>query len=231
MKRHFILIILFLTFKAAFTQEKPLSTVIDSLYREDQFYIGITYNLLGNKPNDLSQSGLSSGLQFGFIRDMPINKNRNIAIGIGFGYSMNSYNNNLFIEKDANSNYVYSIIGSEINYSKNKINNHIIEMPIEFRWRKSTPISYNFWRFYTGVKIGYVLLDKYKFSGDSGDFTHNNIDDLNSLQYGLTASLGYNTWNLYLYYGLNPLFKNSAEINGEKINMNTLKVGLMFYIL
>ena len=33
-------------------QESVLSTKLDSLYREDQFYVGVTYNLLGKKPNE-----------------------------------------------------------------------------------------------------------------------------------------------------------------------------------
>ena len=231
MKRSFILVLLLLFFKSAFSQEEPLSTVVDSLYREDQFYIGVTYNILGNKPEGLSQSGLSSGIHFGFIRDMPINENRNLAIGIGLGYSINSYNNNLLIEKNGNNNFSYSILDSNMNFSKNKFITQELELPIEFRWRSSTPTSYNFWRFYAGVKIGYLILDKYKFSGDSGAFNINNLEDFNRLKYGLTASFGYNTWNIYLYYGLNNVFKDSATINGNPIDINILKVGLTFYIL
>ena len=37
-------------------------TVIDSLYREDQFYIGLTYNLLQKRPKGVSQNSFSSGL-------------------------------------------------------------------------------------------------------------------------------------------------------------------------
>ena len=67
-----------------FSQEEIISKKIDDLkYREDQFYTGITYNFLENKPSGISQQGLSGGLHFGFIRDFPINKNSTRAIGIG----------------------------------------------------------------------------------------------------------------------------------------------------
>ncbi len=46
----------------------------DSLYKEDHFYAGVTYNVLVNKPSDVKQSGFSLGFHLGFIKDMPINK-------------------------------------------------------------------------------------------------------------------------------------------------------------
>lgn len=206
--------------------------IVDSLYKEDQFYAGITYNLIGNKPNDLSQNGFSLGFHAGFIKDMPINKDRNIAIGIGLGYSANSFNQNLLIVKDDAGNINYSIIDeNNVSFSRNKFSQHLVELPIEFRWRTSTPTNYNFWRIYTGFKIGYVFTNTTKFKGSLGEFKYNNINDFNKFQYGLTVSMGYNTWNLYLYYALNPIFSSGAELNGEAINMNAVKIGLMFYVL
>jgi hypothetical protein len=123
--------------------------VEDSLYREDQFYIGVSYNLLGKKPMNLSQTGFSSGFHLGFIRDMPINKKRNVAFGIGLGISSNSYNQNLLIDKDNLGNSTYSILDGNGTFIKNKFSTHLIELPFEFRWRTSTPTEYNFWRIYT----------------------------------------------------------------------------------
>lgn len=206
--------------------------IVDSLYKEDQFYAGVTYNLIGNKPNDLSQKGFSLGFHAGFIKDMPINKDRNVAIGIGLGYSANSFNQNLLIVKDDVGNINYSIIDeSTVTFSRNKFSQHLVELPIEFRWRTSTPTNYNFWRIYTGFKIGYVFANTTKFKGDLGGYKYTNIDDFNKFQYGLTVSMGYNTWNLYLYYALNPIFSSDAKLNGETIDMNAIKIGLMFYVL
>ena len=73
--------------------------VVDSLYREDQFYFGITYNINTSVPSGVSALGISGGLQLGYLRDMPINKQRNIAIGIGAGISIDQYGQNLLIEK------------------------------------------------------------------------------------------------------------------------------------
>ncbi|WP_046756502.1 porin family protein [Kordia jejudonensis] len=207
-----------------------MDTLPDANYREDQFYIGITYNILQNRPSGISQNNLSNGLHLGVIRDFPINKKRNKAIGIGLGYSYNAYFHNLKATQTDNG-ITYQEIESDENFKRNKYRTHIVELPIEFRWRTSTAETYQFWRIYAGFKAGYVLLATSKFVGDSGDLKFTN-DDFNRFQYGLTLSAGYNTWNFHVYYGLNQLFKDETKtLEGESFDMNAIKVGLMFYIL
>jgi hypothetical protein len=63
-------------------------------YREDQFYVGISYNILQNKPSGFSQNSFSSGFTFGFLRDMPINATRTFAIAPGLGFSYQNYHQN-----------------------------------------------------------------------------------------------------------------------------------------
>ncbi|NER18061.1 porin family protein [Spongiivirga citrea] len=201
----------------------------DSLYVEDQFYIGATYNIMFNRPDNVSQRNLSNGIYAGFIKDLPVNKNRNKAIGIGLGYSVNTYFDEIKITRQGDD-VVYEVIDSEISISKNKIITHIVELPIEFRWRTSTPDKYQFWRIYPGFKLGYVFSDIYKFESGAERLRFSN-PDLNKLQYGVTISVGYNTWNLNAYYGLNQMFDNASLSDGTAINTRDFKLGLMFYIL
>lgn len=214
-----------------FTLAQDLVVEVDSLYREDQFYAGFTYNLLGNLPSGISQSGFSSGFHLGFIRDMPINKRRNLALGLGIGYSGNSFNQNLQISEGTNNKYIYSIIDNSIAYSKNKFSQHLVEIPFEFRWRSSTTTEYKFWRIYTGFKTSYVVFNSSKYNGSPQNENYKNIRDFNDFQYGLTLSVGYNTWNFYLYYALNPIFDSNALLNNNPMEMNAIKIGLIFYIL
>lgn len=219
-----------------FSQEKPALTVrdtvfytkVDSLYREDQFYLGVTYNILQKTPKGFSQNGLSTGLNVGFLRDMPINKNRTYAIAAGLGLSYNKYHQNLQVSETGGSK-TYTIV-DESSYSRNKLEQVFLDIPLEFRWRNSTPTSTKFWRIYTGFKLRYLLLSKTKYVGDTDIIVQNN-EDLNKLQYGPYISFGYNTWNFHAYYGLNPLFKSSAKVGGEAVEISTLNFGLMFYIL
>jgi len=201
-------------------------------YREDQFYASITYNILNNKPSEIAQSGFSSGFHLGFIRDMPINEKRNFAIGLGIGLSTNSYNQKNVLIEEVNKEVSFRIIDeSEYNVSKNKFTTYFVEVPLELRWRTSTPSDYNFWRIYPGFKVGYLLYNSTKFKSVAGNEKLSNIDEFNKIQYGLTLSAGYGTWNFHVYYGLNSIFDDTATLNGEVIDMKSLKIGLMFYIL
>jgi len=214
----------------SFSQEKDVEE-IDSLYKEDQFYAGISYNILGKKPSSLSQKGFSLGFHLGFIKDIPFNKDRNIGMGIGIGYSANSFNQNLKISKDSNGDYIYELLEDVNSYSKNKFSEHLIELPIEFRWRTSNAVKYDFWRIYTGFKIGYVIANNSKYIDGNETIKNSGINGFNDFQYGLTLCFGYNTWNFYAYYALNPIFSNTVTIDDKSLDMNAIKIGLMFYIL
>ncbi|WP_343795069.1 porin family protein [Gaetbulibacter jejuensis] len=207
------------------------STLVDSRYREDQFYVSATYNLLANKHEDVSQRGFSSGFHLGFIRDMPINKKRNVAVGLGIGLSANSYNQNLLID-EIPGGYTYTVLDEdETSFSKNKFTTYVLEVPLEFRWRTSDASTYKFWRIYTGLKFGYVFANSTKFKGNSETIKLTNVSDFNTIQYGLTFSAGYDTWNIHFYYALNPIFESSAKIEDSTIDMSVARIGIMFYIL
>lgn len=217
-----------------FSQEKAIlegasKVKIDSLYREDQFYFGFTYNTLTNKPEGLSQSKLSTGFSLGFLRDMPINKKRTCAIASGIGFSYNNYNQNLAIYKTDQAS-TYSVIDPETTFSKSKFSQLLVEVPLEFRWRTSTYESHKFWRIYGGFKLSYLIYDRSIFEDAQGKIIVTNNGDFNKLLYGAYISAGYNTINVYAYYGLNSLFK-SAKIEQQPIAMKSLNIGIIFYIL
>jgi len=52
---------------------------------------------------------------------------------------------------------------------------------------------------------------------------------LNKFQYATYLTFGFNTWNAYIHYGLNPFFDKNKTATEN--NVTTLKIGLMFYIL
>jgi hypothetical protein len=232
--RLFLSCFLLLSVLNVFSQEEPTAekapeVKIDSLYREDQFYFGLTFNTLQNKLAGMSQNKLSTGISAGFLRDMPVNKKRNIAIATGLGFTYDNYNQNLAISKEGGVP-VYTIIASSADFNKNKFSQVLVDMPIEFRWRTSTYESYKFWRIYGGVKLSYLIHDRSVFSGDQGKVVVSGNKDFNKFLYGAYISSGYNTINVYVYYGLNSLFK-SAKIDNQSIAMKSLNIGVIFYIL
>lgn len=214
------------------SQEQPKEEkVLDEKYREDQFYLGVTYNLLRQMPSDMAQNGFSGGFHFGFIRDMPINKKRNVSIGIGLGYSANSVNQNLLISENTEGNLQYNLLENG-SFSKNKFSQHLIELPLELRWRSSTPESYKFFRIYTGFKVGYVFASSSKFKGsDATDFKLRGLEDFNTFQYGFSLAVGYDKFNAYVYYALNSIFKNDAKLVNDTLDISMVKIGLILYIL
>jgi hypothetical protein len=223
------------SFFNAFSQEdvkpeiKPI-VKIDSLYREDQFYFSVTYNMFTDIPQDFKQKKFSAGISGGFLRDMPINKSRTVAIAAGFGFSYQNYYQNLTISKDASGSLVYNVNNSS-EFVSNRYRQYSVDLPIEFRWRNSTFESYKFWRIYLGVKLSYVFSNTSILDDGEDKYRINNNSNINKFQYGPYISAGYNTWNVYLYYGLNPLFKSVTTLSGENVNLKTLNAGLIFYIL
>jgi hypothetical protein len=201
-------------------------SIIDLKYLEDQLYLSLSYSILNNKPTTISQNGFSGGFSFGFIKDIPLNEQRNIGFGIGVGYSYNVYVQNLKIFRE--NQHTFFELAED--YKTNRFGINAIEMPIEFRWRTSTPEKYSFWRVYAGMRFAYITTSKTKFTDSEVELTTKNISELNKIQYGATIAAGYGNWNLYFYYGLSPLFKD-AVFNEKSIDLKDIKIGLKFYIM
>lgn len=220
----FVLLFILLSFSSfGQTTNDSIST---QRYFEDQFYLGLSYNFLLNIPEGSNQRNLSYGLQAGVIKDIPLNRSGTKAIGIGAGLALNSYYSNL-VADFSNDEITYSI---DDDITRSKLETHLLEFPLEFRWRNSTVEEYKFWRIYTGIKAAYIVGARSKFvSGTSSEGFYNT--DLSKFQYGLTLSFGYNTFNLHAYYALTDLFDGSATVNGEVLQYRPLRIGLIFYIL
>lgn len=199
----------------------------DTSYLEDQIYLALTYNALINTPNEVSQNGFSGGFSVGFIKDIPLNNNGTFGVAVGLGYQYNAYIQNLKISKENNIN-VFTIAED---YNSNWLRLHAIDVPFEFRWRNSTFEKYKFWRVYTGIKASYIFASKSKFTDVNETILINNISELNKIQFGIIFSAGYSTWNLYVYYGLNPIFENVNVDTAGSLDFKDFKVGLKFYIM
>jgi len=220
----FVILFLFVVLQS--NAQLVSDSISNPRYFEDQFYIGLSYNFILNHPEGANQRNLSYGLQGGIIKDIPLNRPGTKAIGIGVGLALNSYYSNL----------VADITGEDITYSLNndvtrsKLETHLLEFPLEFRWRNSTAEEYKFWRIYGGVKAAYIVgaRSKYDLNDISEGFKNTN---LTKFQYGLTLNIGYNTFNLHAYYALTELFDGSASVNGEVLQYRPFRIGLIFYIL
>lgn len=211
--------------------QNTMTKRIDSLYREDQFFVGVTYNLVTNVPGDVNIRGLSGGFQFGYLRDMPINKRRNIAIAIGAGLTFDRYGQTLFIGENNSEETIFTILTNDIDYDSNRFSTATIEAPIEFRWRTSTPETYKFWRIHAGFRVGYAYWYQSTFKQPNNNVTQTNISEFDRVRLGATLAFGYNTFTFYAYYSINPFFTDAITTSGQTVDFRTLKVGLLFYML
>lgn len=206
-------------------ENKPIET----RYLEDQFYVGFTYNFMLNVPDEVSQRNLSYGIYLGAIKDIPLNASGTTALGFGFGLALNNYYSNL-IASQLDDGIGYSLAENVTGFKRSKLETHLLEFPLEFRWRNSTLEEYRFWRLYAGVKTAYVVGARSKsiIDGRRNSFYNS---DVNRFQYGLTLNVGYNTFNIHVYYALNELFRDTAFLDGTAVNLSPLRAGVIFYIL
>ena len=220
--RSFIFLFFLINLNSIFSQQ-----LVDDPYREDQIYISFYYNSLKNGLEKFKENKFSSSINFGFIRDIPLNKSGKFALGLGLGFGFNSYNNNLKINQ-LNNNLNFEFLENQREYDKNKFLSSEIQIPLEIRLRNSTINTYKFWRLYVGIKYSRVLGSKYKFDSENIKYE---IDDvqLNPDKLGLTLNIGFNTWNIGLHKAIRPFF--DKKNNNLSTDLEEFKVGLIFYIL
>ncbi|MBB1148722.1 PorT family protein [Myroides sp. NP-2] len=205
------------------TRKQDSIAALDFKYREDQFYFGISHNLMQGKPKGYASSTVSLGVDFGFLRDFPLNKSRTIALAPGVGFSYQNLRNNFGLTADG----AYTVVD---NQKRNSLSLHMLDFPLELRWRNSTPASHKFWRAYVGVKASYVMGSRLKTSTDEYSVTLRGDDNINKWLFGMYVGAGFNTWNFYAYYGLNTIYKD-APIKNDPEKLRLFKVGVIFYIL
>lgn len=201
----------------------------DEKYLEDQFYLGITYNILVNKSEKIKQHSVSHSFMGGFIRDIPLNKKRNVGLGVGLGYSLNQIYSNFGRKSEQESEKFRIISFEKEQFSLNKFRYQTIDVPLEFRWRTSTSESYAFWRFYTGMRFSYIFSSAYLFENSQREFKSKGISE--KFLYQIYTSIGYNKWNLTLQYSLNTIFSNQKTIDEVPLRSNVVSLGIIFYIL
>ena len=194
-------------------------------FREDQIYLSIAYPYFSDAPNTLIQNKLSYAFSFGFVRDMPINKQRSLAVGIGLGYDQATiYNNNLFTY--AGNNISATVI--EGGYQQNYLRMQSLAVPLELRWRNATETKHAFWRIHTGVSVHFPMQFKSYNKTSTGLINTTKLASKGTIL-RWNVHFGFNTWNISIAHDMQPWATFGALNRG--FDMNFTKIGLIFYIL
>ena len=195
--------------KASFSLQK-----IDSLYLEDQLFFSVFFNnLITNNATPKLNEQISYGIETGFIKDIPLSKNRDFGLGIGLGYGYQQMKNNLFSEGFLQKKETNRIFNNRF---------HSIEIPLEVRWRSSTAKKYKFWRLYTGVKFSYTFSKK---------INEEIQDAFNPFNVAATSSFGNGLINFRVVYYITSIIKNDADKNPHRFKAMPLQLGLVFFVL
>ncbi len=224
MKKTFLLVLCVYSV-ALFSQKDSLD--LGASYWEDQLYVGVTFNELMKQPSGVLGSGFSYGLNAGYMKDISLVKSGKIALGLGVGYSYDALRHGFELSRQ--NNRVVVNVNADVQSSGN-LRMHSLEIPIEFRWRTSTANKYKFWRVYAGVKMNYNLKNSMSYSEDATYALYTNLSRFNKVQFGLTLSAGYASFNFNVYYGLTPILKDS-DMGTVSIGSRILRLGMIFYIL
>ena len=235
MKNIFAFILLLFIAFPGFSQETdvPLDSIYkpDLHYFEDQVYFNYSYIVLKDLPENVSQNGFSNSLKLGIIRDIPINEKRNFGFGVGLGYSRDIYYHNLKISVDEQSGEIQFQSLEGVDYKTNSFTVKKLDIPIEIRWRGSTPTKYKFWRLYTGITVSYVVGSQSQFVTDKANIVYKGLKINKPFRFGYTLAVGYGLWNFSLYYGLNDIIDEDIKYNNLPIKMRDFHLGVVYYFL
>lgn len=221
MKTYYPLLLLLLLSPHLIAQNTEQTS--ETFYREDQIYLGISHTLMLHADKEYATNGVSPSIDLGIIRDVPLNTTCTQAIGLGVGFRYQNLRNNLIFEEQNNQ------ITINNDYTTNRLRSWYLEVPIEYRWRTSTPTSYKFWRVYTGLKYSYALSNHYYHNGSFGNYDQSVQSSINRHQIQTYLSVGYNAWNFRFGLQLTPFLNQNNTNNIQKFY--PIDLGIIFYIL
>ncbi len=199
---------------------------------EDQLFISITYNGLYKLPDGIKQNSFSGSFNVGYIWDISLNYDTSYSFGLGTGiiYAANAYYHNLGIAMDKNESTTFKKLNSE-DYDTNKFSTQYVDILLELRYRKYALDSDNFFRFYLGGKLGFLLNNSSYLNKGKISRVYEEHNIFNNIRFGPTFTIGYGNFIFNIYWGLINLFETTKKFNKEDIVVKEFNTGIIFYIL
>ena len=133
------------------------------------------------------------------------------GLAYGVGYSGHFYHGNLHIDVSADGSQTLQNLDGE-SYLSNRLAAEYVDGVLEFRYRSVANNKGRYNRFYVGAIAGYRV-DSYAYlQADDYRVKFYNIGGFSTLRYGAYLKAGRGPFNLYYYYGLNPIVESGVLV-------------------
>jgi hypothetical protein len=174
---------------------------------QDRLVIDVTNLMLLEPAPGLSLRGWSPG--FGAAVMHPVRLGKSFFwLAAGYGVrSMNYHMNGNFAEFETPSGTRSQFIAFDSGYSydKHKWAITYAEIPFEFRYRNDRP---NGFKFGIGGSIGYLINSHSKTIDDDGKKKFYALKGIETLNYALTARVGFGRYSAFVHYQLSRFTRN-----------------------
>lgn len=190
---------------------------------------GISYNasslLVLGGPSSFTPDWRANSQEFQVFREHSIALSH-FSVAYGLGYSAHYYHGNLHIHVNPDGTQsLQDLTGTS--YKRNRFALEFVDAVLEFRYRSTSNNKGRYTRLYVGGLFGYRA-DAYSYQeAENYRVKFYNIDGFNRYRYGVYAKLGRGPWNLYGYYGLNPL-ASEAPLLPDFSGATSANLGLSF---
>jgi|GEM_PF-863572 len=181
--------------------------------------------ILLNSPVDLGSSGFSNSHEIDLMTETKMG--RTVSLGIGLGYGSHNLHTALNIRYDAAvPGEVIEVLPDSLEYSHNKLNVKYITLPVELRFRWPTP-SGRYVRTYVGARLGYGIAAYSRLTTDDARLAYSRLSSVNPWATSVYIRLGYSMFGVYASYGLTPLFRAGAQVDGADLQpVRMLNLGI-----
>ena len=195
------------------------------LRKYDRLIIDVTYNQLMRSGSIKSNPWRSFGCNINTMWDIPITNGNTVSMGIGLAYKYQKTGpKGLFFADSSNSFTHYYADSGYSNYRKNTFGNHLLALPVEFRFRSP---KWQHFKMHIGGSIGYRLQTFQKVWPEHKHAVKDRtLPDVNRLVYGVHMRIGIRNWALFADYTLAPQFRSSKS---DKINALAFGVSLSLF--
>ncbi len=191
---------------------------------KDRFNYFFSTPILLESPVDLGSSGFSNSHQFDLMTERRLNGL--LTLGFGLGYSSHNLHTEMAIATTPGGTDVFGLLPDSLNYQSNKLNLKYIDLPIELRFRFPAADS-RFIRAYFGFRLGYCIESYSRLTTEQSRVAYSRLASVNPWLGSVSLRLGYGMFGLYASYGLSPIFRSGALLEGQSLEpIRMLQLGI-----